>query len=65
VSEIKKTLEARKAALKKKLAALKPLQDELEEVEGLLAHYNKSRRHGRERDGHEDGCRCGECDPSW
>lgn len=25
----------------------------------------KSERHGRETAGHEDGCRCRECDPSW
>lgn len=64
MSEIKKTLEARRAELKKKLATLKPLQNELEEVESLLSLYNKPKRGGWERDGHENGCRCHECDPS-
>lgn len=64
MSEIKKKLVARQAELKEKLLSLKPLQEELEEVELLLSYYNKPKRHGLEQVGHENGCRCRECDRS-
>lgn len=70
MSEAKSYLLARKKDLTEQLKKLKPLQDELEEVEKLLASYEpKSRRDegygGWETPGHPPGCRCyPHCDPS-
>jgi len=61
-TKLKEELLRRKKELQDKLRELAPLQEELAEVETLLAAYN---RHGREAAGHEPGCRCRECDPSW
>lgn len=64
MSAARSYLLARKKDLTEQLKALKPLQDELAEVEHLLAALDKPKRGGWERDGHENGCRCHECDPS-
>lgn len=55
------TLLARKRELERQIVPLKELQEELEEVNKLLASYGRG---GWERAGHENGCRCHECDPS-
>lgn len=58
-------LEKRKKELQAQLKPLKKLETELEEVEKLLTAINTPARGGWEKDGHENGCRCGQCDPSW
>jgi hypothetical protein len=52
----KAVLAARKRILQD---LIKPLQEELDEIEELL---KTKVRHSA---AHEDGCRCRECDPSW
>lgn len=66
-SSIKKGLLQRKKELTEKLKALRPLQDELAEVERLLETYNPElpRRSNWGCEGRENGCRCRQCDPSW
>lgn len=64
MSAAKSYLLARKKDLLEQLKALKPLQEELEEVEHLLGALDKPKRGGWETPGHENGCRCHECDPS-
>lgn len=62
----KNFLLARKKDLLEQLKPLRALEAELAEVEHLLAALDdKEKRHGLEKSGHEAGCRCRECDPSW
>lgn len=63
-SQIKTQLLLRKKRLQQQVAQLRKAEDELREVEVLLSTYEKS-SHGQEKSGHEPGCRCHECDPSW
>lgn len=60
----KNFLLARKKDLLEQLKPLRALEAELAEVESLLETYDKPKRGGWERPGHENGCRCHECDPS-
>lgn len=62
---MKQFLLKKRNELQEKLKELKPLQDQLQEVEALLSTYDNPKRGGWEKPGHENGCRCGECDPSW
>lgn len=64
-SHVKEFLLARKKDLEEQLKKLKPIQDELDEVNHLLEAYDKPKRGGWEKPSHENGCRCRECDPSW
>lgn len=63
-SHVKDFLLSRKKDLEEQLKKLKPIQDELDEVNHLLTTYDKPKRGGWETPGHENGCRCRECDPS-
>ena len=57
---------ARQKDLREQLRPMRALQAELDEVEHLLKELDdREKRHGREAPGHEAGCRCRECDPSW
>jgi len=51
----------RKKELEDLLRSMQPLQEELAEINNLLNSYGRG---GWERPGHENGCRCHECDPS-
>jgi uncharacterized coiled-coil DUF342 family protein len=61
-SELKKELLARKRRIEEKMRPFQDLQRELDEVNKAL---NALDRGGWEKPGHENGCRCRECDPSW
>lgn len=66
---MKEQLQARKRELEEQLKPYEKLKEELEEVNTLLATYgsrgrNNPGRGGWEKEGHENGCRCHECDPS-
>lgn len=63
-SHTKNFLLTRKKDLLEQLKPLRALEAELAEVEHLLEALDKPKRGGWERDGHENGCRCHECDPS-
>jgi hypothetical protein len=63
-SKLKEQLLQRKKELQEQLKPLKKLEQELEEVETLLSMYDRPKRGGWETPGHENGCRCHECDPS-
>lgn len=60
-TKMKEKLKARKRELLKEMEPFEALQEELDEVNRLLASYGRG---GWERPGHENGCRCHECDPS-
>ena len=64
MSAARSYLLARKKDLLEQLRVLKPLQDELADVEHVLDALDKPKRGGGETVGHENGCRCHECDHS-
>lgn len=65
-SHTRNFLLARKKDLLEQLKPLRAIEAELDEVLHLLKELDdKEKRHGREAPGHEPGCRCRECDPSW